>query len=117
MLRAPKKKKPRVRESKIERAQRKARVAAANGISLKWVSPGYAGVTDQIELYGVDNMLSFLRTAGVTMSREVAVQALAAAIQFTEYKAPGKPCAPHQLRFHNEVLRPMGFTVNVIDSL
>ena len=117
MLRAPKKKKPKVRESKIERTQRVTRVAAAGGLSLKWVSPGYVGVTDQIELYGVDNMVSFLHAAGIALSREVAVQALAAAIQFTEYKAPGKPCAPHQLRFHNEVLRPMGFTVNVIDSL
>lgn len=36
-----------MRESKIEK-HFKARVAAAGGISLKWVSPGRAGVPDQI---------------------------------------------------------------------
>lgn len=117
MLTAPKKRAKRVRESKVEKTGRVQRVEAVGGLSLKWVSPGYAGVTDQIELYGVQGMIEYLSDRGFTLPFDVLVGALGAAVQFTEYKAPKKPCKPHQLRFHNEVLRPMGFTVNVIDKL
>lgn len=124
----PKKKKP-VRETGRygTEAAGKARVVAAGGESLKWVSPGHNGVPDQIELYGVDAMAAWLDThwsqvkAAVEVEvaedrlHETCVRLLAAAIQFTEYKAPKKTATSNQLRVHAR-LRARGFTVNVVDE-
>jgi hypothetical protein len=106
---APLKRKKVVREKKVE-ASRKALVRAQGGMSLKFVSPGLAGVPDQIELYGVATMMEL---TGFT--HEACVALLATAIQFTEAKRPGGVPRPEQLRRHAE-LRALGFTVNVIDQ-
>ena len=110
----PKKKKP-LREKKVER-NHKDGVAAAGGWSLKWVSPGISGVPDDIDLHGVDKMLEVAPSLGVLLDRETAEYLLAAAITFTECKAPGKKPTPLQERVHAR-LRALGFTVNVVDQL
>lgn len=115
----PKPKKPKkVRETGrggVEDTGRKS-VARRGGRSLKWVSPGYAGVPDQIELYGVVAMIAAAQAYDLDLDFITAKALLAAAIQFTEYKAPGKMPTPHQAREHAR-LRAEGFTVNVVDQL
>lgn len=111
----PKKRKP-VREKKVEAAHRDG-VKAEGGLSLKWVSPGYAGVPDRIDLNDVDAMGDYLFLMhGVELPREVLIEALSKAISFTELKAPGKKPTGHQERCHAR-LRARGFTVNVVDQV
>lgn len=113
----PKRKKP-VRETGrggIEQTGRKA-IERLGGESLKWVSPGMNGVPDQIELYGVDAMVSRALEMNIVMTRDEAIEILAAAICFTEYKAPGKEPTTNQLSVHKR-LRSRGFTVAVVDYL
>lgn len=102
----------------------RTRVVKAGGESLKWVSPGMNGVPDQIELYGVDEMMKLVRDTDEGREaylyddddlRAFMVRLLAAAIRFTEYKAPGKKPTSNQLRVH-ERLRARGFTVSVVDT-
>lgn len=123
----PKPKKPKkVRETGKGGTEQSGRagVARRGGRSLKWTSPGHAGVPDQIELYGVEPMVQKLKTyfgcamptIGDSQWRGVARDLLAAAIRFTEYKAEGKVPTAHQLREH-ERLRAAGFTVNVVDYI
>lgn len=107
-------------------ASGKAWVKARGGVSRKWVSPGHNGVPDQIELYGVDEMMLWmtlnwheLQAAHFNDEKEfraLCVQMLACAIQFTEYKAPGKAhtVTANQASSHRE-LRDRGFTVHVVD--
>ena len=97
-------------------ASGKAWVKVRGGVSRKWVSPGHNGVPDQIELYGVEHMLLEAGRRGIVLLREDAVALLAAAIRFTEYKAPGKAhtVTANQASNHRE-LRERGFTVNVVD--
>lgn len=106
-----------VRETKVENAHVK-RVEARGGIAAKWVSPGWAGVPDRIDLLGLEPMLHLARRffPGVPDDRlqDICKTLLAAAIQFTELKRPGEKPEPHQARVH-ALLRKMGFTVNVID--
>lgn len=89
-------------------------VKTQGGVSRKWVSPGHGGVPDQIELYGVEHMLLEAGRRGIVLLHEDAVALLAAAIQFTEYKAPSREPTANQLTNHRE-LRERGFTVNVVD--
>lgn len=98
-----------------EQAGRK-RVRDAGGESLKWTSPGMNGVPDQIELYGTDAMGLEALMRGHNISTEDLVAILAAAIRFTEYKAPGKEPTKNQLSVHAR-LRSRGFTVQVVDYL
>lgn len=113
----PKRKKP-VRETGrggIEQTGRK-QVERIGGESLKWVSPGMNGVPDQLEFYGVDQMLEEAVTRNVFMTRDDAVAILAAAFRMVEYKAPNKDPTPNQLSVHKR-LRSRGFTVDVVDYL
>jgi hypothetical protein len=110
----PKKPKP-IREKRIER-DHKQRVKAGGGWSLKWVSPGTSGVPDDIDLHGVESMMAVAALHGHLMTTSEAETILAAAITFTECKAPGKQPTPLQARVH-ERLRALGFTVNVVDQL
>lgn len=110
----PKKKKP-LREKKVER-NHKDGVAAAGGWSLKWVSPGISGVPDDIDLHGVESMMHAAALHGYLLTTSEAQTILAAAITFTECKAPGKQPTPLQARVHAR-LRALGFTVNVVDQL
>lgn len=97
----PIKKKPKpIREKRVEAAHRDG-VRDAGGLSLKFVSPGRAGVPDRIDLHPIP-----------PEHREI----VARYIQFTELKAPGKSPTPNQLREH-ERLRALGFIVNVKDHL
>ena len=98
-----------VRESKVE-ASRKQHVVSQGGLFWKFTSPGLIGVPDRIELYGVDALMEM---TGYT--REACVSMLAACVQFTECKAPGRKPDATQLRRHAE-LRALGFTVNIIDQ-
>jgi hypothetical protein len=108
-----------VRETKVEE-KHVERVEARGGIAAKWVSPGWAGVPDRIDLFGIAPMVVLLRhwSPGTPDSRleEMARSLLAAGIKFTELKRPGKDAEPHQKRVH-ALLRKMGFTVNVIDHV
>lgn len=99
-----------------ESSGRKA-VKAAGGESFKWVSPGRNGVPDQIELYGVEAMMNAAALFGYLMSAGEAEAILAAAIRFTEYKAPGKlgKTTTNQRSMH-KLLRDRGFTVDVVDT-
>lgn len=111
----PKRKKP-VRETGrggIEQTGRK-HVERIGGESWKMVSPGLNGVPDQVELYGADAMVAKAQDLNIFMTRDEAVEILAAAIQFTEYKAPNKEPTTNQLRVHGR-LKARGFTVNVVD--
>lgn len=114
----PRKVKP-IREKRVER-NHKDGVKAAGGWSLKWVSPGTSGVPDDIDLHGVDRMVALLEQELIWWTpedlREFGVKLLAAAITFSEIKAPGKLPTPLQARVH-ERLRALGFTVNVVDQL
>lgn len=110
----PKKKKP-LREKKVER-NHKDGVAAAGGWSLKWVSPGISGVPDDIDLHGIEPMMEVAALHGYLLTTSEARAILAAAINFTECKAPGKKPTPLQERVHAR-LRALGFTVNVVDQL
>lgn len=114
----PKKKKP-MREKRVER-NHKDGVKAEGGWSLKWVSPGTSGVPDDIDLFGADRMIALLEQELSWWSPEelqaFSRKLLAAAITFTECKAPGKLPTPLQARVHAR-LRALGFTVNVVDQL
>jgi hypothetical protein len=125
----PKPRKPKkVRETGrggVEQTGRQ-RVRERGGESLKWVSPGHNGVPDQIELYGADPMVAWLlrnmvalvsafESSDPLLLRRRCEDLLAEAIQFTEYKAPGKAPSSNQLREHVR-LRARGFTVNVVDQ-
>lgn len=110
----PRKPKP-IREKRVEKAHKDG-VKADGGWSLKWVSPGVSGVPDDIDLRGVDNMLLAAASLGVRLDRETAENLLAAAITFTECKAPGKKPTKLQEHVHAR-LRALGFTVNVVDQV
>lgn len=94
----------------------RGRVRAAGGESWKWTSPGMNGVPDQIELYGTAAMGVEALLRGYDIPAEDLVAILAAAIRFTEYKAPGKVPTENQLSVHAR-LRSRGFTVQVVDYL
>lgn len=115
-------KRAKISEKKIE-AHGKAWVAATGGLSYKFVSPGHRSVPDQIELYGavplmraLDQVTGMFRDMPAEQRHNIGVHLLRAAVQFTEYKAPGKKPTAEQLREH-ERLRALGFTVNVIDHI
>lgn len=112
-----KKRKPReTGRTGTEASGRKA-VKASGGESFKWRSPGRNGVPDQIEIYGVEAMMDTAALFGYLMTPEEAGAILAAAIRFTEYKAPGKLKATtiNQRSMHT-LLRERGFTVDVVDT-
>lgn len=100
-----------------------ARVEAAGGRSLKFVSPQRRGVPDRLDLYGVECTAGLVRefaTAhGLRLTDQeccrYAIAFVAAAVQFTECKAPGKRPRPDQEREHKR-LRAMGYQVNVYDG-
>jgi hypothetical protein len=98
-LKALKPKVKRVRESSIE-DKHVASVVSRGGMSPKFVSPGFNGVPDRLDLFPIP----FEHRAIV-----------ARYFRFTELKAPGKKPRPDQLRVH-KMLRDLGFTVDVIDS-
>lgn len=79
-----------MREIAVERYLKK-KVAAAGGLCLKFVSPGYRGVPDRIVLTGVGDAL------------------------FVELKAPGKKLSEHQKRMH-KILLNLGCSVVTIGS-
>ena len=123
-----KKRKPReTGRTGTEASGRKA-VKALGGDSFKWRSPGRNGVPDQIELYGAEAMAAWLdenwsqvkNAAELEIHEDrlipVCVELLAAAIRFTEYKAPGKleDLTVNQKSMHR-LLRDRGFTVDVVD--
>lgn len=112
---AVKKRRAHVRERQVE-ADGKARVKAAGGFSAKFKSPGHRARPDQIEFYGIEPMRDQIEYAtGCRLSAQKVREILAAAIQLTEYKAPGETPTIAQLREH-EKFRALGFTVNVIDQ-
>ena len=105
----------RVLEKTIER-RHVYRVKVAGGTAYKFSSPGRPDVPDRIDLYGVERMIDVCEERlGIDLHRDDAVALLAAAITFTETKAPGKKPTPSQHREH-ERLRSLGFTVNVVDE-
>ena len=77
-------------ESKIENRLKK-KVEKIGGLSLKFTSPGMAGVPDRLVLLPEGRMA------------------------FAELKAPGKKLRPLQLK-RKEQLEALGFKVYVIDS-
>ena len=107
-------------ESKVQR-DHMDRVKVKGGVSLKFVSPGRRNVPDCIDLYGngTATLMGLLFAQGVKLPDAVIVgiarQVLAASIQFTECKQPGKRPTEAQEREHDR-LRSMGFTVNVVDG-
>lgn len=104
-----------VREKKVE-ADGRARCKEAGGESYKFTSPGRRSVPDQLELYGTERMREHLfNEYGIGLSDEQARTALAGAIQFVEYKRPGKKPTTEQLNEHAR-LRARGFTVLVVDQ-
>lgn len=118
----PRKAKP-VTEKQVEKDS-KARVKDDGGLSLKFTSPGRRNVPDQIELYGIEPMRVVLRNLmlakhGYELSDDeelaAARELLAAGIQFTECKRPGKKPTAGQEREHAR-LRALGFQVNVVDQ-
>jgi hypothetical protein len=108
--RAPKK----VMECDVE-ADHVASVRGEGGLSLKFTSPGRKSVPDRIDLRGVERLQTALGRLGVHFSLETCKKLLAAAITFTECKAPGKKPTAAQLKEH-ERLRALGFTVNIVDN-
>lgn len=88
-----------MRESLIEKADR-ARIQAAGGLMLKFVSPGRVGVPDDLVLHPIPPEHRAL---------------VARYFRFAEYKKLGEVPKPHQVRRHAE-LRTLGFTVDVIDT-
>lgn len=113
-----------MRETTVEKTH-VTNVERKGGMSLKWVSPGYAGVTDRIDLYGAEAALPEVKAYvhdcvynGHQPTDEELMkfikQVLSKAVQFTETKCPGETPKSHQDRFHAK-LRRRGFTVNVID--
>lgn len=108
-----------VREARVETAH-VAGVKRRGGASLKFTSPGLAGVPDRIDLFGVKPMVAELRRIypGIRLGDEAATEfckaLLAAGIKFTELKRPGGKPEPHQLRVHAS-LRDLGFEVDVKD--
>jgi hypothetical protein len=66
------------------------RVREAGGLQRKFVSPGHRGVPDRILMLG-------------------------GFVYFIEFKAPGKPLRPDQMREHERMSR-VGANVRVIDS-
>ncbi len=109
-------------EHDVEKAHVK-RVAGQGGASYKFKSPARNNVPDRIDLLGLSNATQVLQaemhTLGVQLSTgaliRISHRILAAAVQFTELKAPGKKPNDKQLREHDR-LRGLGFVVNVVDS-
>lgn len=87
-----------MKESEIERHAR-AQIEEGGGLLLKFVSPGYNGVPDRIQLRPVAP--EHQETVG-------------AYFRFVEFKRPGEKPRPGQERAHAR-LRAMGFAVDVID--
>lgn len=80
-----------IRESEIEDRLR-LELTRRGHLCLKFVSPGYAGVPDRICLLSGGRLV------------------------FVELKAPGQKPKPHQQR-RIELLRKLGFEVEVIDTM
>jgi hypothetical protein len=115
LFNAPAPRKKAVREKKVE-SDGRARCRDAGGESYKFTSPGRRSVPDQIELYGTERMRAHLfNVHGIALSEAHARAALASAMQFVEYKRPGKKPTTEQLNEH-ERLRARGFTVLVVDQ-
>ncbi|MFZ6767801.1 hypothetical protein ACO0LM_12025 [Undibacterium sp. Di26W] len=111
-------------ESTVEKNHCK-RVKNMGGRSLKFKSPQYSNVPDRIDLIGADSAARQLNeelyALGVSQlnwheCREMAKRIVAAAIQFTELKQPGKKPNAAQEREHVR-LREQGFHVNVVDGV
>lgn len=108
-------------ERDIEKAHVK-HVESKGGVSIKFTSPQRRSVPDRIDLLGTSNSAYVLGDAldilGVKMKTgeiiKLANEIVAAAIQFTELKAPGKKASEAQEREHAR-LRLLGFKVNVKD--
>lgn len=97
----PIKRKPKsTSEKQVEAAHRDA-VKAEGGISYKFVSPARRSVPDRLDLRPVP-----------PEHREL----VARYVRFTECKRPGEKPTPAQLREH-QMLRSLGFTVDVVDQL
>lgn len=97
----PIKRKPRpLSEKKVEASHRDA-VKEDGGLSYKFVSPARRAVPDRLDLRPIP-----------PEHREL----VARYVRFTECKRPGEKPTAAQLREHN-LLRSLGFTVDVVDSL
>lgn len=88
-----------MRESEIEKADRKKHEASGNRM-LKFVSPGLVGVPDNIVLKPIP-----------PEHQELVAQYF----RFAEYKQLGRRPRPSQVRRIKE-LRDMGFAVDVVDQ-
>lgn len=99
-------------------------VASKGGVSIKFTSPQRRSVPDRLDLLGTSNAACVLGDAldilGVKMKSsdvlKLADEIVAAALQFTELKAPGKKASEAQEREHTR-LRLLGFRVNVKDYI
>lgn len=110
-----------VAETTVEQNHCK-RVKKAGGLSLKFKSPGMKGVPDRLDLLGLEPAVKVFNSIaqdwdflGTDEIRDAVRDIIAAAIQFTETKAPGKKPRSDQKRFHAR-LRKLGFQVNVVDE-
>lgn len=88
------------REAKVEKSHVES-VEADGGVSLKFTSPGYAGVSDRIDLRPIPRE-----------HREI----VARYFQFTEVKRPGKKPRPEQERFRAR-MQALGFKAVIVDQL
>lgn len=98
-FRAPKKKVRAIREADVE-ANHAAGVKRDGGISYKFTSPARRSVPDRLDLRPIP-----------PEHRNI----VARYVQFTECKRPGEKPTPAQQREH-EMLRLLGFQVNVVDQ-
>lgn len=102
-------------------AKHMKRVKAAGGKSYKFVSPGRRNVPDVIDLLGFDDAVRVLNASMPKprltdkYMRLLAERVVAAAIRFTECKAPKKKPRPGQQREIARI-RKLGYRVDVVDA-